>query len=384
MKKVLRVLLLFFVFWIFSIQPVNAADSSATAQAEEKWTDSFLAKSDTAELDRLLDELFPQSDLSFRKIVEMLISEDSTVPVNEILTFLAEKIFDAIHQNRTAVIFLVMMSFVSALFVNFANAFHSRQAASIGFYVVYLLMITVCLRAFRLTLDGMETSISHLLTFMQIFSPLYFISMAISVGSVSSIAFYNLVILLIYLVELIISRLLLPLVHVYLTMQILNFLSEDEVLSKFAEFIKMAVEWCLKVLFAGITGISLVQGLLAPAIDTVKRNAVTKGIEMIPGIGNIAGSTGEMLMGAAVLVKNGIGTAGAILVLAICLVPVLNMAAVTLLYKGVAAFIQPLSEKRFTEAISSMGEGYRLLLKIEIATALLFLITIAVAVKVAS
>ena len=89
-------------------------------------------------------------------------------------------------------------------------------------------------------------------------------------------------------------------------------------------------------------------------------------------------------MGAAVLVKNGIGAAGAIFVLAICLVPVLNMAVVTLLYKGVAAFIQPLSEKRFTEAISSMGEGYRLLLKIEIATALLFLITIAVAVKVAS
>ena len=243
MKKILRVLLLFFVFWIFSMQPVNAADSSTAEQAEEKWTDSFLGKSDTAELDRLLDELFPKSNLSFRQIVEILINEDSTVPVNEILSFLTEKIFDAIHQNQTALIFLVMMSFVSALFANFANAFHSRQAASIGFYVVYLLMITVCLRAFRLTLDGMETSISHLLTFMQIFSPLYFISMAISVGSVSSIAVYNLVILLIYLVELIISRLLLPFVHVYLTMQILNFLSEDEVLSKFAEFIKMAVEW---------------------------------------------------------------------------------------------------------------------------------------------
>ena len=146
----------------------------------------------------------------------------------------------------------------------------------------------------------------------------------------------------------------------------------------------MAVEWCLKVLFAGITGISLVQGLLSPAIDTVKRNAVTKGIEMIPGIGDIAGSTGEMLMGAAVLVKNGIGVAGALIVFAICLVPILNMAVVTLLYKGIAAFIQPLSEKRFTETISSMGEGYYLLLKIEIATALLFLITIAVAVKVAS
>lgn len=384
MKRILCALALCFCFWNFSVLSIKASDTSTVAEVEETWEDSFLNKSDTAEIDRLLDELFPKSNLSFREIVEMLVSEEHTMPVKEILSFLAEKIFHAIHQNRTSVIFLVMMSLVSALFANFANAFHSRQAASIGFYVVYLLMITVCLRAFRLTLDGMETSISHLLTFMQIFAPLYFISMAITVGSVSSIAFYNLVILLIYLVELIISRVLLPFVHVYLTMQILNFLSEDEILSKFAEFIKMAVEWCLKALFAGITGISLVQGLLSPAIDTVKRNAVTKGIEMIPGIGDIAGSTGELLMGVAVLMKNGIGAAGALIVLAICLVPVLNMAVVTLLYKGIAALIQPLSEKRFTEAISSMGEGYHLLLKIEIATALLFLITIAVAVKVAS
>ena len=179
---------------------IHAADTSNAVQAEEKWTNFFLGKSDTAEIDRLIDELFPKSNLSFRKIVEMLVNEESTIPVNEILAFFTEKIFSAIHQNRTAIIFLVMMSLVSALFANFANAFHSRQAASIGFYVVYLLMITVCLRAFRLTLDGMETSIGNLLTFMQIFSPLYFISMAISVGSVSSIAFYNLVILLIYLV----------------------------------------------------------------------------------------------------------------------------------------------------------------------------------------
>ena len=252
-----------------------------------------------------------------------------------------------------------------------------------GFYVVYLLMISVCLQAFHLTITEIETSIGQLLTFMNFFSPIYFISMAISVGSVSSIAFYNIVIFLIYLVELVMFRLLLPFVHIYLTMQILNFLSEEDVLSKCSELIQMAVDWSIKFLLAAITGISLVEGLLSPAIDTVKRNAVTKGVEMIPGLGDIVGGTGEMLLGVAVLVKNGIGAAGAIIIISICLVPILNMAVVTLLYKLLAAIVQPLAEKRFTETIESMGEGYLLLLKIEIAAAALFLITIAVAVKAA-
>ena len=104
---------------------------------------------------------------------------------------------------------------------------------------------------------------------------------------------------------------------------------------------------------------------------------------MIPGLGDIVGGTGEMLLGVAVLVKNGIGAAGAIIIISICLVPILNMAVVTLLYKLLAAIVQPLAEKRFTETIASMGEGYLLLLKIEIAAAALFLITIAVAVKAA-
>lgn len=382
MKRVLCFLLSSLILWHWI--PLCAYATDNVTQTEETWMDAFLKQSDMTEIDRLLDDLFPKDNLSFQKIVEILVSEDQTLPVKDIASFLSARIFDAIHQNRNAVLFLIMMSFVSALFANFANAFQSRQAASIGFYMVYLLMITVCLRAFRLTLGGLETSVDQLLTFMRIFSPVYFISMAISVGSVSSIAFYNLIILLIYIVELIIAGILLPFVQVYLTIQILNFLSEDDVLSKFAEFIKLAVEWCLKTLFACVTGFSLVQGVLSPAIDTVKRNAATKGIEMLPGIGDIAGATGEMILGAAVLVKNGIGVAGAVIVLCICLTPVLNMAVVTLLYKGIAAFIQPLSEKRFTEAISSMGDGYHLLLKIEMTIALLFLITIAVAVKIAS
>lgn len=282
-----------------------------------------------------------------------------------------------------AIVFLFVLSLISAFFSNFVNVFQNKQISSIGFYVVYLLMISVCLQAFHLTITGIETSIGQLVTFMKFFSPIYFISMAISVGSVSSIAFYNIVILLIYIVELVIFRLLLPFVHIYLTMQILNFLSEEDALSKCSELIQMAVDWSIKFLLAAITGISLVEGLLSPAIDTVKRNALTKGVEMIPGLGDVVGGTGEMLLGVAVLVKNGIGVAGAIIIISICMVPVLNMAVVTLMYKLLAAIVQPLAEKRFTETIASMGEGYLLLLKIEIAAAALFLITIAVAVKAA-
>lgn len=365
----------------FACQDVHAEDNIEKIQ--DAWIEEFLQGTEISKIDDLLEEIFPEDQVSFREILDMLLNEEKTIPVEKIFHFFSGLLFSAIKKNKTAITFLFAISLISALFSNFANVFQNRQVSSIGFYVVYLLMISVCLQAFQLTITEIETSIEYLLTFMRFFSPVYFISMAISVGSVSSIAFYSIVIFLIYLVELVIFRLLLPFVHIYLTMQILNFLSEEDVLSKCSELIRTAVDWSIKFLIACVTGVSLVEGLLSPAIDTVKRNALTKGVEMIPGLGDIVGETGEMLLGVAVLVKNGIGAAGAIIIISICLVPIVNMAVVTLMYKGLAAIVQPLTEKRFTETISSMGEGYFLLLKIEIAAAALFLITIAVAVKAA-
>lgn len=376
-----RFLVILGIVLFFSCQSVHAEDN--TENIQDAWLKEFLQETDVSKIDELLEEIFPNDNISFQEILDLLLNEEKTIPVEKITDYISGLLFDAIRKNRMAIVFLFVLSLISAFFSNFVNVFQNKQISSIGFYVVYLLMISVCLQAFHLTITGIETSIGQLVTFMKFFSPIYFISMAISVGSVSSIAFYNIVILLIYIVELVIFRLLLPFVHIYLTMQILNFLSEEDVLSKCSELIQMAVDWSIKFLLAAITGISLVEGLLSPAIDTVKRNALTKGVEMIPGLGDVVGGTGEMLLGVAVLVKNGIGVAGAIIIISICMVPVLNMAVVTLMYKLLAAIVQPLAEKRFTETIASMGEGYLLLLKIEIAAAALFLITIAVAVKAA-
>lgn len=376
-----RFLVILGIVLFFSCQSVHAEDN--TENIQDAWLKEFLQETDVSKIDELLEEIFPNDNISFQEILDLLLNEEKTIPVEKITDYISGLLFAAIRKNRMAIVFLFVLSLISAFFSNFVNVFQNKQISSIGFYVVYLLMISVCLQAFHLTITGIETSIGQLVTFMKFFSPIYFISMAISVGSVSSIAFYNIVILLIYIVELVIFRLLLPFVHIYLTMQILNFLSEEDVLSKCSELIQMAVDWSIKFLLAAITGISLVEGLLSPAIDTVKRNALTKGVEMIPGLGDVVGGTGEMLLGVAVLVKNGIGVAGAIIIISICMVPVLNMAVVTLMYKLLAAIVQPLAEKRFTETIASMGEGYLLLLKIEIAAAALFLITIAVAVKAA-
>ena len=134
----------------------------------------------------------------------------------------------------------------------------------------------------------------------------------------------------------------------------------------------------IQTMTACVTGINVVQGLLAPDSDTVKRSALTKTAETLPWKGNALGGVTEIVLGTAVLIKNGIGMAGAVVTVAICAVPVLQMLILAFLYKLAAALVQPVSDKRITGCIGGVSEGYEMMVKIIFAAGLMFLLTVAV------
>ena len=274
--------------------------------------DKVLKEVDVKGIDKVLKEIFPDKKVRFGDVLAALLDDGETISPKLIGDFVTDSLFYVVKSNKTAMMYLLLIVIVAAVFSNFSSVFQNRQIADISFYIVYILLITACLHTFTQTVDVVSTGIENIVTFMRVLGPAYFICMAISTGSVSAVAFYNIVLFLIYLVELVILHFLLPLIHVYLMMRVLNFLAEEDYLSKFAELLELLVGWSLKTLLACITGISVVQGLLSPAVDSVKRSAFTKGVEVIPGIGDAIGGVTEVILGTAVLVKNGIGLAGAL------------------------------------------------------------------------
>lgn len=359
-------------------------------QEEEKMTEEelsgiqsqvekgILSELDVEEIDTVLGDIFPEKKTTFLEVLQALLDGKETISPELLVDYLTDSLFYVVKENRQVLLYLLLLIIVASVFSNFSNVFQNRQIAQIGFYMVYILLITLCLRGFQLTVSQVSESLENLTVFMKVLGPSYFLSMAIATGSASSIAFYSLVIFLIYLVDLLILNVMLPLIHVCLMVQILNFLSDEEILSKSAELLETVIGWILKTLLACVTGVGIVQGLLGPAMDAVKRSAFARGTQMIPGVGDIIGGTAEVILGTAVLIKNGIGVAGAVFVTGICLVPLINMGLLTLMYRGMAAVIQPISDKRIVEAVNSVGKGYQMLLRVVFTTGVLFLITIAV------
>lgn len=98
----------------------------------------------------------------------------------------------------------------------------------------------------------------------------------------------------------------------------------------------------------------------------------------IPGVGNAINGVTEVALGTAVLIRNGLGVMGILILIILGLPPVVKLGMNTLLYKFLAAIVQPVSDNRMVGCLSTVGDGCRLLLRVLLMVELLLLITIAI------
>lgn len=371
------ILLVLIVFGL-GTKIVNAKEDSETDILQDEIQDALLAEFDFNEIEENLDRMFPQEKISFSDVFSALMSGNMAETIRIFLRFLTDQISYEFDYNRRSLVYVLMTALTAAVFSNFAGAFKSRQISDISFYIMYMLLITLCLTSFRISAEGLEDRLSALVDFMRVLCPSYFLAVAFASGSVTSLFFYNVILFLIYVVELVIVRFLLPVVNIYIMVRVLGNLTGEDFLSEFADLIRKAVSWILKTLLICVVSVNVVQGLLAPAIDAVKRSALTRTAEALPWVGNAVGGVAEVVLGTAVLIKNGIGMAGAVITIAICAVPSLQMLIMAFMYKLAAALVQPVSDKRITTCISGISEGYEIMVKVIFTSGLLFMITIAI------
>ena len=355
----------------------EAAEEEPDEIAEAMKTE-ILSEFDFSELDSSLREMFPGEKVTFSDIVSSLISGGIDDAGDMTAQFLKDRIAYDFLYNRKTIVYIILAALVAAVFSNFADAFQNRQISDISFYVIYMLLITLCLTAFQAAVSGLEEKMGLLTEFVRALAPAYFMAMAFASGSAAALVFYNLILFLIYMVELIIIHILLPAVNIYVMICVLGSLIEEDFLSELAGLIRKAVTWALHGLLACVAGINIIQGLLAPAVDSVKRSTLTRTAEAVPWVGDLMGGTAEILTGTVILIKNGIGMAGAVVALVICATPLLQMVITALMYKLAAALVQPVSDKRIISCIRGVSEGYELLVRILFTAGALFLITIAV------
>ena len=345
---------------------------------QEKSQEALLEGLELGEMQKTVNELLGEETFNIRDALERILSGEEVFTKDFLIDTAKNFLFGRLYADQEVFFQILLLVLIAALFTNFTNVFSGSQAGEASFYIVYMLLLALLIHSCTSLSGELSKNLEDLITFMQALMPSYFLAVTAASGAWTAMIFYEAVLAVIFLVQVILLKAVLPAIQAYVIIQLINFLHKEDFLSKLAELLKMILEWTLKTITALVIGMELIQNMISPALDSLKRDALGKTAAAIPGIGNVINGAAEVALGTAVLIRNCLGAAGILILLILGLPPVIRLALSVLIYKLFAALLQPVSDRRMIGCLSAMGEGCRLLLRVLITVELLFLITIAI------
>lgn len=357
------------------LQEQNTAADEGDRIEEE--TEELLSELGLSKMDAYLQ----QEDImqmTFSELVTDLLHNGLTLDFSSIGAAIRERILKDYKENRSVLIQILLLAIAFSILLQMTPATQKGYIANVGFLGVYLLLMLLLLRLFLLMTGIVENYLNKLVDFMQMLQPVFCMSMVFSTGSMSAGVYYEMLLLIIYLVDIIFAKVLLPVVQIYMVLQLVNHMMEEARFARIATLLENSVHGCVKILTTAMMGLNIVQGILAPGIDGLKRSTFAGAVRIVPGFGQIMNSTTEILAGSAMLIKNSVGVAAMLILVAISFLPLIKLAVFTFLYQGCAALLEPVSDKRICAATAALGKSASLYLKLMFYALLLFFLTIAI------
>lgn len=280
-------------------------------------------------------------------------------------------------QQKQLWIHILILALMAAVLMHFADVFQSKSVSQISFCMIYMVLFCLLFTSFQMSLSIVKDVMEKMRSFLLVLAPAYFLAMTFTSYVTSAGVFHEFILFLIVGIRWLLEHFLLPCVEIYVLLSMVNHLSKDIRLSRLTDLLEMMVGWCLKAAVAAVAGFHMIQGLITPAVDAFHKTTISKGMEMVPGLGDIGSSTTELVLGSAMLIKNGIGAAALLILLFLCVVPLVKLLVFMLVYYVLAAVLQPVSDERISGCLVGMATGMKMLFQTVFTVMVLFMLSIA-------
>lgn len=322
--------------------------------------------------------LFPTVSFDGEAVMELIVQGRLWEALQELGRGILGMMGSQLGEIRTLFVTILVLGIVAALFTDFADLLQDHQVSDLAFYFVYLLLIAVLLKAFVNGADIVREILGTVTTFMKLYIPTYLVAVGSASGIASASSYYQILLLVVYLVEWGYLSVLLPVVYSYVLLTVINGVWMEERLTMLLELLEKVIGISLKVTLGIITGFSLLQSMISPVLDSLQVAAFKKAVAVIPGIGGLTEGMFEMVIGSAVLIKNSIGIYITLVLIMLCSIPLMKMLLLSCATKLSAALIGVVSDKRIANCADRVGNGNWMLLKLALASVGMFVIQIAI------
>ena len=305
MKKIIYILIIIFLIPFTSI--ANSFDIKDIANQIKIEDNEFIEGID---IEKMLDDL-QKGEFSF--------------DFKKIYTSIVSVLFREIKTCFPLMIQIIAIAVLGALIKNLQENMGSGGVTEIGFYVTYILVITLVVSSFVQAIDIAKNTVNSLMNFMQALLPIL-ISFMVATGCVvSSSAIYPVIMIAIQTISNIVVNFIIPLVLLAFTIGIVGNISEKINVKGLSKGMKNLSVWILGAILTIFVGVMTIEGTMASSVDGITiKTAKFMFSNGIPVVGKILGDSVDTILGSTLILKNAVGIIGVVIIFVLGILPLLK------------------------------------------------------------
>ncbi|MFC4404244.1 stage III sporulation protein AE [Gracilibacillus xinjiangensis] len=284
-----------------------------------------------------------------------------------------------IIENGKLLATLMLLTLFCLLLQTIQNAFERQVVSKVAYAVVYIMLIIIAMKSFQLAATYVTDTINMAQSFLIALIPLL-LGLLASLGHLLSISFFHpIIIFLIHSSVFVVSKVVLPLILLSALLQIVSTLNSEYKATKLANLIKNIAISIMGILLTVFLGVISVQGAASAIQDGIAmKTAKFVTGNFIPVIGRIFTDATDTVLSATILIKNGIGIIGIIILIILVMFPAIKILIISLMYKVTTAILQPIGDGPVIECLDIIGKHILYLFAALLLVSFMFFFTVVI------
>lgn len=274
---------------------------------------------------------------------------------------------------------IIMIAIICALINNLQKAFKSEDVSNIAYFACYALIIIILSKSFYNAVSVARDTIFKTSDFMSALIPVLMMLLA-SVGGFTEAAVMDPIIIAAININVkIYTNIIIPLIFMSFVMQFVNNISSEFKIDKLTKLINQVAIWTQGIMVTVFVGIVSIRGMTSKTIDQVTvKTAKYLSDNFIPVIGKALSDAIASVAGYSLLLKNALSGLGLIIILIIALYPIIKILLMSFMFKLTAALIEPISDAKIVNCLSSVGNSLTLIMSCVISSSVMFFIMVSI------
>ena len=363
-------------------------DMEDTQQSLEESVYDRLSNIDLSNFEDVINNLSPESlnifgNKSFFQKVNSILSGDVGDNFGSFLLAILDLFFGNIIKYIPIICVVVGIAILGTL-VNGIRSEESNIQGIVNFVCFSLIIVLISTQCVGL-LNEVCGCVNGLKVQMDLMFPLLLTLLA-SVGGVTSAGIFQAsTAVLANIILQLFTIIIIPLFLVSFVFSILGNLVESVKLSKFNDLLNTILKWLIGIIFGVFTFVLTIQGIVAGSYDGMSINATKFALKSyIPILGGYLSDGFNYVAASGILIKNSIGFAGLVLLIATIIPTFVRILVLAILLKLASAIIQPMGASKISDFLTQVSKLLFYLIGILLVISFMYILSVGLIMCVAN